>query len=74
MLLPPCPAAPRRADACSPTTHRHPLLSLLPITTGEAEAQAARLREQLQQQEGKASSLAAQADEAQRQLAAWQVG
>lgn len=50
------------------------LLSLLPLVTGEAEAQAARLREQLQQQEGRASSLAAQADEAQRQLAAWQVG
>ncbi|KAI7842478.1 hypothetical protein COHA_003832 [Chlorella ohadii] len=38
----------------------------------EAEAQVARLREQLQQQQGRASTLAAEADEAQRQLAAWQ--
>lgn len=41
---------------------------------GEAEAHVARLREQLQGQEGRASALAAQLDEAQRQQAAWQVG
>lgn len=37
----------------------------------EAEAQAARLRQQLQEQEGKAAEAAAQLREGQSQLAAW---
>lgn len=64
-----------RTCSCHPTFRLSaPLPSPSSPPPGEAEAQAARLREQLQQQQGRATALATQVDEAQRQLAAWQVG